>query len=317
VTLARGLALYVAALKARGFSDCTGEAYARALVHFGHWLESEALSDLADVDSAVAHQYQAFLVHRTSRFGRPLALSTQHLALVAVKGFFSFLVQRGHLLVNPAQALILPRQPRREIPLNLPTEREIERLLEAVDTRRATGVRNRAVLEVLYSTGLRIGELKAVRMGDVDLVEGTLTVVRGKGGSGRLVPLGREACDWIHEYLSQVRPLWTRHRSSDRLFVTWWGKPLCDRTLLAALKALVKKIGLKKRMTLHTFRHACASHMLARGADVRVLQLLLGHRQLTTTAIYTHVDLSLLKSVHRKCHPRARIAGDLSRRRRS
>jgi integrase/recombinase XerD len=304
VRLADEVSLYLKSLAARGYAPRTVETYRPHLAGFVDWAQQHGLERVTDVDLGVLRAWQQDLAGQTSRYGRPLSVQTQAQKLGTAKSLFAFLVRRGVLLADPARDLELPRLKPRALPYGLPTPAEMARLLEVPDTTTPWGLRDRAVLELLYSTGLRHAELRRLRIWDVDLGDGTVTVVRGKGQKDRVVPLGRVACRWVGRYLTAVRPLWAG--ASDTLFLTSGGKPLHVSNLNELVKACARTAGVVRRVTVHTFRHACATHMLRAGADIRHLQKLLGHRSPSSTAIYTHVEIRDLKRVHRRCHPRVR-----------
>lgn len=306
MTIQRAISDHLVFLSVRGLARRSCETYALQLVLFARWLAAQGIDTVADVTRDLLQQYQAHLMTRTTRTGHPLSTSAQAQAVTAIKGLFSFLARHGRILVNPAEFLDRPRKRPLAPPYDIPSVRQIAKIIERPNTSRRIGVRDRAIMEVLYSSGLRLGELRALKVWDIDLVAGLVTVVRGKGDRGRLVPLGREACRWVAAYLAGPRVVWAKRRRTDLLFITERGTRLCEVTLRRAVKRYARRAGIRNRATLHMFRHAFASHMLLGGADIRSLQMLLGHRQLSTTAIYTHLDMAALKRIHRKCHPRAK-----------
>jgi integrase/recombinase XerD len=306
VTIGDAIGQYLRALSARRYARRTIETYEDHLAAFEAWLTGRGIERSADVTIEILREYQAELTSRITRYDRPLSLRAQASRLGVIKGLFAFLVRRGFLLVDPARELELPRRDRRSLPYGLPTPREMARILAAPDTTRPAGIRDRAILEVLYSSAIRNAELRALRVWDVDLTEGLLTVVKGKGGKDRVVPLGREACRWVGGYLARVRPRYVRKRTTSVLFLTRGGRPMDFSYLNRMVKEQARRAGVSRRLTVHTFRHACATHMLQAGAGIRHLQRLLGHRSLLSTEVYTHLEIRDLKRVHRKCHPRAR-----------
>lgn len=306
MTLADAIAQYLTALVAQGYAARTVDTYQPQLAAFAAWAETQKVADVRDVDLGLLRTYQAWLQAQTSRYGRPFSVYAQTQKLSVLRSLFAFLTRRGVTLVDAASDLELPRAPRRGLPYGLPTIDEMRRVIEAPDTTTLLGIRDRALLEVLYATAIRNAELRALRVWNVDLADQTLTVIRGKGQKDRVVPLGREAARWLTQYLTLVRPRWAPRRATAPLFLTSHGHALGCPQLNAMVKLHARRAGVAKRLTVHTFRHACASHMLRRGANLRHLQKLLGHRSLATTEVYTHVDIADLKRVHRKCHPRAR-----------
>lgn len=309
MTITAAIRLYLKALEARGYSPRTLDSYGPHLETFRAWGETRQLTSCQDLGVEVLRSYQGEIAGRVSSSRRPLSLHTQAGLLSVVKGFCRFLAERGIVLVDHGKGLELPRIRRHGPPYGLPTPAEIARILQVPDIRTLLGVRDRAVLEVLYSTGIRNAELRVLRTFDVDLTEGTLGVFQGKGRKDRVVPLGRQARRWVEEYLTRVRPVWVGRTSTSTLFLSNEGNPLDFSNLNKMVRKAARAARVTKRVTVHTFRHACATHMLQNGADIRYIQKLLGHRSLLSTAVYTHLEIRDLKRVHRRCHPRAKRPG--------
>jgi integrase/recombinase XerD len=223
-------------------------------------------------------------------------------AVACVRGFYRFLVVSGHRGDNPAGDLRAPRA-WKTLPKFLSTE-EVDRLLQSPDTTQPRGLRDRALIELLYATGLRVSEMVNLRHQDLNLESGYLTCT-GKGRKQRLVPVGDEAAAWLTRYLSEARPALLKKRSSPRLFVNARGGAALTRVgLWKILKDYGKQAGVRSRLSPHVLRHSFATHLLERGADLRAIQMMLGHRDLSTTQIYTHVLEARLRSVYDKFHPR-------------
>jgi integrase/recombinase XerD len=238
-------------------------------------------------------------IHRESQSG----LSARSLArlISALRSFFKFLVLSGFIKKDPSSELTTP-----STWLALPkflTVEEVEALLKAPDDKKAHGVRDRAMLEVLYGSGLRVSELAGLKRAEVNLEDGFL-VCRGKGGKERIVPLGRSACGAVKRYLAEVRPL-VDGENREELFLSRRGRPFTRQGLWKLLRQHAAKAGLAARISPHVLRHSFATHLLERGADLRSVQLMLGHSQITTTQIYTHVSREQLRRVYDKFHPRA------------
>ena len=303
--LSDALFLYLKSLEVRGYSKSTVDLYGLNIRAFIGWARERGVERVADVDLALLREHQSGLVSRITRFGRPMSLHTQSIRVTALKVFFADLLKRGLILVDPGRDLEHPRLAPRSPPMLIPTPREMARILAAPDTTTLKGIRDRAVMELLYATGLRNRELRNLMPWDVDLVDGCVTVRRGKGQRSRVVPLGRTARRWVATYLERVRPEWARRPTVQHLFLTSVGGPLDGVTLSTLVHLHVRQARVTKRVTVHTFRHACATHMLQGGADIRHVQQLLGHRSLTSTAIYTHLVLRDLQRAHRRYHPRA------------
>lgn len=253
--------------------------------------------------------------------GQGLRASTQSRRLTSLRGYHRFLVAEGLAAGDPTEAVETPRR-RRRLPATLSVE-EVDRVLQAVSGSEAYPMRDRALLEFLYATGVRISELIAVRVDDCDwrgrsvrLVPARREVRRRdgtrkaeaigpKGDKVRIVPIGRKAVLAAVEYVERERPALARGRSEGVLFLNFRGRPLSRMGAWKIVRSYVEKAGIRKRVSPHTFRHTCATHLLDRGADLRAVQELLGHADITTTQIYTHVDPPYLKAEHRRHHPRA------------
>jgi integrase/recombinase XerD len=239
------------------------------------------------------------LIHRESQAG----LSARSLArqISALRSFFRFLILSGFLKTDATSQLTTP-----STWLALPkflTVAEAETLLQAPDDKKAHGLRDRAMLEVLYGSGLRVSELATLRLAEINLEEGFL-VCRGKGGKERIVPLGRSACDAVKRYLAEARPL-VDPGGREELFLSRLGRPFTRQGVWKLLRQHAVKAGLAAKISPHVLRHSFATHLLERGADLRSVQLMLGHSQITTTQIYTHVSRERLRRVYDKFHPRA------------
>jgi len=238
-------------------------------------------------------------IHLQSQSG----LSPRSLARLvsSLKSFFKFLLLENYLKKNPAERLTSP-----SLWLTLPrvlSVEEVEKLMDRPDLKKPQGIRDRAILEVMYSSGLRVSELVTLELKDVRLDQGFL-VCKGKGSKERIVPLGRPAIRWVKSYLREVRPLWDKY-GSQTLFINRRGKAFTRQGIWKILKAYGKEAGLSEKIHPHVLRHSFATHLLERGADLRSVQMLLGHSQITTTQIYTHVSRERLKQVYDRFHPRA------------
>jgi integrase/recombinase XerD len=278
----------------KGLAQNTILAYSRDLGKFLGFVKKEKLA-LAGVGEEAVVRF----VHQQSRAG----LSARSMArlISALKSFFKFLILSGFLKKDPASELTTP-----STWLALPkvlTVKEVEALLRAPDEKKPQGLRDRAMLEVLYGSGLRVSELVSLRPADVNLGEGFL-ICRGKGGKERIVPLGREACSSVGRYLREVRPRF-ESGPSPFLFLTRRGKEFTRQGFWKLLRRHAGTAGLAAGVSPHILRHSFATHLLERGADLRSVQLMLGHSQITTTQIYTHVSRERLRRVYDQFHPRA------------
>lgn len=289
-------------LSARGFAARSQEGYTGAVGFFLGYLKTQHVDDPQDLTPTVIEAYQGQLFERRNRDGHRLALSTQAIHLAAVRSFCAFLTRRGVVLLDPARDLVLPKVVRK-LPRSILTREETIRFLRAIRTKDLLGLRDRAIFETLYSTGLRVTELIRLIPQDLDLEEGFLQVRVGKGGRGRVIPLGKVAVAWIRRYLDATRD---DRSPGDPLFISLRGSPLIRGHLAARARRVAKRAGIDKRVTCHTFRITCATHMLQGRASLRHIQELLGHSSPTTTQIYAQVDIQDLKRVHQRCHPRNR-----------
>ncbi len=279
----------------RGLAPLTVEAYARDLQDFWEFLEDRGLDRWSAVSLS---DLQAYLTHLEAR---GLAARSRARRLSALRQFFRFLEREEALPANPAELLDSPRLPRR-LPKVL-GETEVFALLEAPDEDTPTGQRDRALLELLYATGLRVSELVHLTLKQVDLRRGVVRPL-GKGSKERVVPMVARAVEKLELYLSRGRPRLIQDRHSPYIFLNRRGGPLSRQGFWKILKHYARKAGVRD-LSPHTLRHSFATHLLSRGANLRVLQMLLGHTDLATTQIYTHLDAARLREVHQKAHPRS------------
>ena len=292
---------FIASLRARGYASSTISARRRHLLEFAEWLEAHGI-ETQDVTLPVLETYRVAVFERRKRGGGSLSWGSQAHRLSAVKCFFAWLLRTGHVDADPAAGLLLPRQPRR-LPRAVLTEREVESVLRQPDLTCPIGLRDRAILEVLYSTGVRRGECSRLRVDELDLTRLTVFVREGKGRRDRVVPLGERAARWVDRYLLRSRPGLTGAVEDGWLWLTKRGRRLSGKRLGEAVSRYVAMAPIGKRGACHLFRHAVATLMLDRGADIRHIQELLGHADLSTTAIYAQLSIARLQEVHRRTHP--------------
>jgi len=285
-------------LKTRNYRPRSVSTYTVLLSPFWAWLSKEGIADLRTISRAILERYA---VHVQSL---PVSRSTQAVRIRAVKRLFGCLVENNYLLVDPAAGLRDPSSGQR-LPKPVLTQAEIKRLLAQPNTSLKQGIRDRALLELLYSTGLRIGEAVALTVYDVDLDAGLLSVRSGKGGKSRVVPLGHEAVKWLREYLEKIRPRQNRLAPHERsLFLTQQGGAFIRHTIEVIVRQSARAARISKQVTCHTIRHTCATHLLEAGADLVAIKELLGHRRIKTTQIYTRVRPVEVKAMHQATHPR-------------
>jgi integrase/recombinase XerD len=287
---------------ARGLSEQTIETRSRALKRFIVWCDERDLNRPQDITLPILERYQRYLYHYRKPNGDPLTFGSQQTQLVPVKSFFQWATRARHLLYNPASELLLPRSPRR-LPRHLLSIADIETIINQTDVTTPSGVRDRAMMEVFYTSGIRRMELVHLTLYDIDTRGGSLAVRGGKGGGDRFVPLGARACAWMDRYLEEVRPLLITGHDDGVCFLTDFGEPFEKNRLGDLIKRYIERAGFNVIGSCHLFRHAMATHMLDNGADIRFIQAILGHRDLETTALYTHVSIHKLKEIHAATHP--------------
>lgn len=289
-------------MRVTNYSERTVENRHLYLSYFIIWAEDRGLTRPAEITKPILERYQRFLYHYRKKDGQPLSFRSQHSRLVPVRAWFKWLTKNNHILYNPASELELPKLERR-LPKHVLTIREAETVLATVNLRDPLGVRDRAILEVLYSTGIRRMEVINLRLYDVDVDRGTLMVRQGKGKKDRMVPIGDRALAWIDRYLIDVRPRLIVDPNDVTLFLTHLGEAFTTNRLTQMVRQYVDAADIGKRGSCHLFRHTMATLMLENGADVRFIQAMLGHAKLETTQIYTQVSIRKLKEIHEATHP--------------
>ena len=277
----------------RGLSQNTLSAYRTDMVNFTKWLVKFKVT-LINTSTADLHRYLAEQGGRSAR-------STAR-RLSTLRRYFQYQVREGRIKKDPTVNIDSPRIGR-PLPKSL-TEGEVENLLNAPDTNTATGFRDRTMVEVLYATGLRVSELVGLTLDQVNLRQGVIRVM-GKGNKERLVPLGEEAMDWLNRYIREVRSDFFKSRPGGSLFPSNRGVAMTRQTFWYAIKRYAIQAGINKPLSPHVLRHAFATHLLNHGADLRVVQMLLGHSDISTTQIYTHIADQRLKNLYHAHHPRA------------
>ena len=278
-----------------GLSRNTLDSYRRDLKQFAGWLEAKRAGDLLAADQSMIQEYLAHKFRTKSR------ATTAARLLSSLKRFYRHAVRQNLITVDPTLRIEAPKLPR-SLPKTL-TEADVENLLAAPPVEEPLGLRDRAMLEVLYASGLRVSELVTLKLPQISRDMGVVRVL-GKGSKERLVPLGEEALGWLERYLRESRPALLGQRVSDALFVTARAAAMTRQSFWHLLKRYALQAGLHKPISPHTLRHAFATHLLNHGADLRVVQLLLGHSDISTTQIYTHVARERMKQLHARHHPR-------------
>ena len=281
-----------------GLSDNTLLAYRRDLTGFSDWLEKHKHLNIGEVNQAERENIQLYLAYRVQNGASPRSAAR---LLSTLRRYYRNQIRDGKRKEDPTRDIDSPRTGR-PLPDTL-SEHQVMNLLDAPDIATARGLRDRTMLEVLYSTGLRVSELVGLSMQQINLQAGVLRVI-GKGSKERILPLGEVAEDWMRDYLASARPELVSQYSSDVVFSGRSGKPLTRQAFWYAIKKHAVNAGISTHLSPHTIRHAFATHLLNHGADLRVVQMLLGHSDLSTTQIYTHVARERLNKLHQQHHPR-------------
>lgn len=297
--------VYLESLKVRHYAAGTVQRVLDGLKVFERYLALRGLADLREVTRETVADYQSWLLEQD------YSVTTRQGHLSTLRGFFAHLVAVDVVFLNPCEGMVLPRRPDR-LPRNVLTPEEVRRILNAPDTQTPKGLRDRAILEMFYSTGLRAREMWALTVHDVDWRNGFVRVNKGKFSKDRVVPLGNKACDYLHEYLQKIRSEWARQaRELGRDDRALWlssrrrHQPMTQQALALIPRDAARLAGITKTARPHVWRHTCATHMVANGSNIVYVQRLLGHRCLETTQVYTRVAVPELKVTFRKKHPRS------------
>ena len=297
---------FLESMRVKNYSARTVENRESYLGFFIAWCEARSIGRPQEVTKPILERYQRHLFHLRKPDGKPLSFRAQYARLVPVRAYFKWLTRQNALLWNPASELELPRLERR-LPKFVLTVAEAEQVLEQPDVSDAIGLRDRAIIEVLYSTGIRRMEVLNLSIYDLDTERGTLMVRQGKGKKDRMVPIGERAIAWLERYLSDARPRLMVPPDDGALFLGATGEELSPNRLTQLVRGYVDAADIGKRGACHLFRHTMATLMLENGADIRYIQEMLGHAELSTTQIYTQVSIRKLKQVHTLTHPGARL----------
>jgi len=293
---------YKEQLKARHYATQSVQYKYASLGWFIAWCHERGIERVQQITRPILQRYQRHLYYAMSRSGKPLSVASQRNRLTAVRTWFKFLMRENLILYNPASELELPKQEKR-LPKHTLTVEEAELVLSQPDIETDKGLRDRAILEVLYSTGIRRQELINLKRQDMNTGAGVMAVRQGKGKKDRFIPVGDRALLWVYKYFEEVRPLHALPNSPDNVFLDQSGSDLEKHRLGRAVKKYVKQSGIDKTGSCHLFRHTMATLMLENGADIRFIQQMLGHSMISSTEIYTHVAIHKLKEIHTATHP--------------
>jgi integrase/recombinase XerD len=293
-------------MQTQNFSEDTVSTRRSCLGYFLDWCRDRALDDPREITRPVLERYQRWLFQYRKKNGAPLTFRTQNFRLRAIKGFFRWLARQNHILHNPASELLLPRLENR-LPKYILNAEEAERVIAQPDTGAPEGLRDRAILETFYATGMRRMEVANLKLYDIDKERGTLMIRQGKGKKDRHIPIGERALAWIEKYIREARPEIQTSSEDGTVFLTDAGIPFHRVQLTTLVRGYLRKSKIGKSGGCHLFRHTVATLMLENGADIRVIQEMLGHAKLTTTELYTRVSINLLKQVYAATHPAASL----------
>ena len=290
-------------LRMRNQTERTVSSRRYGLILFLKWAQERDLRKPHEITRALLTSYQRHIWNHRKKNGQPLAVGTQLGRLAAVRGFFKWLYREEIISGDPSALMELPKEEHR-LPEDTLSEAEVGRILSVPDITDPLGIRDRTLLELLYSTAIRRTEAANLKVRDISRDRQTVHIKQGKGGKDRFVPIGKRALDWLERYLDEVRPLLQVDFEDQALFLTGYGYGISSGSLGNIVAKTVKE-ALNRSGSCHLLRHACATHMMEHGADSRVIQQLLGHAKLETTQIYTEISIRFLREVHAKTHPLA------------
>ncbi|MGH8020910.1 MAG: site-specific tyrosine recombinase XerC [Opitutaceae bacterium] len=301
------LADYLAWLGTRNYAEATLRNRAHYVGEFIKWCAERSLVRPAEITKPILERYQRWLFQYRKDNGQPLSFPSQIQHLLPVRAFFKWLCRHNLLLSNPASDLELPRGEKR-LPKHILNAAEAERVLGAPPLADPLGLRDRAILEVFYSTGMRRMELLGLKLHDLDAERGTVMIRQGKGKKDRMIPMGERAFAWVRRYVEEARPSLSLTPDDGTVFLTNLGTPFEPGRLTQLVRDYIDAAETGKRGACHLFRHTMATLMLENGADIRFIQQQLGHAELSTTQIYTQVSIRMLKEVHTRTHPAATLS---------
>jgi integrase/recombinase XerD len=300
---------YLNWMQVKNYSPYTTRNRRIHLEFFLAWIRDRELAEPSEITRPILERYQRYLFYYRKKNGQPLSVRTQHACLVPLRTWFRWMARQNYILHNPASDLELPRIGYR-LPKHVLSVVEVEQVLAQPDVRDPLGLRDRALLETLYSTGMRRMEVINLKLYDLDLDRGTVTIRQGKGRKDRTVPIGERAIAWVEKYLAEARPKLAVEPDEGVLFLTAEGEPFSLDHMTFTVRNHVAAAKLGKMGACHLFRHTMATLMLEGGADIRFIQEMLGHTKLSTTQMYTQVSIRMLKQIHTATHPAAKLKNE-------
>ena len=274
----------------------------RYLNYFFNWADERGLDRVDDFERPIIESYQRYMYHYRKTNGQPLGLSSQINRLSVVRSFFKWMAQRRFIMHNPAADIEMPKKGI-QLPQSVFTLKEVESIMIQPDIKTLDGIKNRAILEIFYSTGIRRSELAGLKLYDYDPERGVLMIRQGKGRKDRVVPIGQRAELWLQKYLDDCRDALLVEPSEQTIFLSTKGTSIPLDCITENMRKYIRMAGIDKKGACHIFRHTAATLMLENGADIRYIQQMLGHSDISTTEIYTRVSIKQLKNVHNLTHP--------------
>jgi integrase/recombinase XerD len=293
---------HLKSLLVRNYSEQTVKSRRVIIGRFIQWCEQRGITEPIEVTRPILEHYQRHLFHYRQKNGKPLTFLSQHTKIVSLRGWFKWMARQRYILHNPASELELPRKEHR-LPKTILTVSEAEQVLAQPDVNDPLGLRDRALMEMLYSTGMRRMELANLKLYDLDMERGIVTIRQGKGKKDRVIPMGERAAAWAEKYIREARGEIVVEPDDYTVFISNAGEPFSLDYLTLLVKEHVEAANIGKHGACHIFRHTMATLMLENGADIRYIQQILGHEDLKTTQIYTQVSIRQLKQVHAATHP--------------
>lgn len=302
--LTDALRRYLNARQAEGWSHHTLDGAKYGLQGLVTFLATLDIEQVEQMDGEALQRYREHLSWKRTKRGQPLQARSQSELLSQVRSFCKWLLAQDWVIADPSAKLANPRRSRRQLPKAVMKQDEVQRLCDQPDLQTPTGFRDRTILEVMYSSGIRRQEVVNLQIGDVDLEAGVLMVREGKFSKDRVVPIGKQAGTWLRSYLAGIRPDWPKAKRTRALFLNRFGDPMHPMAIWQIVNKAKRKAGLEKAVSPHAIRHSCATHMVQAGAPLRHIQELLGHNSIETTQIYTQLTITDLKEAHGRFHPR-------------